>query len=273
MNRIKVALIQFGATASKAQNIEKALSMIDSAVTGHGPLDLIVLPEYCGGEPTPENVTEVAESIPGPISQAMQEKAREHRVNLVTGSFAEAAPDGRAYNTTLVYDRRGFELGRYRKTHLMDALAFQESSFVAAGDSLCVCESDIGCLGVMVCYDLRFPELARTLALRGAEILIVPAAFPSGKPLPPRTDHWDVLTTSTALYNLCYVVVANQFGRLVKDYPFGRSAIIDPWGIVVAKAQGREGLVVGEIDLDYVKQLRQDLPTLSLRRPDLYELD
>ena len=124
----------------------------------------------------------------------------------------------------------------------------------------------------MVCYDLRFPELARTLALRGAEAIAIPSAFPSGQPLPPRTDHWDLLTASTALYNLCYVVAANQFGRLGNDHPFGRSAIIDPWGIAVAKAQGREDLVVGEIDLEYVKELRRELPTLALRRPDLYEL-
>lgn len=272
MDRIKVAAIQLGADGSKAENLEKALRMIDESVALHGPLDLMVLPEYCCGEPTSENVAQIAEPIPGPFSDAMREKARAHRVNLVAGSIVEADPDGRTFNTTLVYDRAGEQLGRYRKTHLMDALAFQESSIVAPGDSLCVCESDIGCLGVMVCYDLRFPEVARTLALRGAEILIVPAAFPSGNPLPPRTDHWDILTTSTALYNLSYVVAANQFGRLVKDYPFGRSAIIDPWGIAVAKAQGREGPVVAEIDLEYVRQLRRNLPTLRLRRPDLYDL-
>lgn len=272
MNRAKVAAIQLGADATKSQNLAKALRMIDQAVDRHGPLDLVVLPEYCCGEPTSKNVAEFAEPIPGPFSQAMQEKAREHQINLVTGSIAEAAPDGRAYNTTLVYDRDGKELGRYRKTHLMDALAFQESSYVAPGDELCLCDTDVGRLGVMVCYDLRFPEVARTLTLRGAEILIVPAAFPSGQPLPPRTDHWDVLTTSTALYNLCYLVAANQFGRLGKDFPFGRSVIVDPWGVPVAKAQGREGIIVGELDLDYVRQLRQDLPTLKLRRPDLYDL-
>ena len=272
MNRVKVAAIQLGADASKSDNLDQALRMIDHVVEQHGPLDLVVLPEYCCGEPTAETVTEYAEPIPGEFSEAMQKKAQTHQVNLVTGSIAEIAPDGRAYNTTLVYDRSGKEIGRYRKTHLMDALAFQESSYVAAGNTLCVCETDIGCLGVMVCYDLRFPELARTLALRGAEILAVPAAFPSGQPLPPRTDHWDILTTSTALHNLCYVVAANQFGRLGKDYPFGRSTIIDPWGIAVAKAQGRESFVIGELDLDYVRQLRQDLPTLRLRRPDLYEI-
>lgn len=272
MSRIKVAAIQLAADASKVQNLEKVVRMIGEAVARYDPLDLIVLPEYCYGEPTAETVTQMAESIPGPFSETMREQARTHRVNLVAGSFAEAAPDGRAFNTTLVYNRTGEELGRYRKTHLMDAMAFQESSFVAPGDSLCVCQTDFGCFGVMVCYDLRFPEVARTLTLRGAEMIIVPAAFPSGKPLPPRTDHWDVLTTSTALYNLAYVATANQFGRLEKDYPFGRSAIIDPWGITVAKAQGREDVVVGEMDLEYVRQLRKDLPTLTSRRTDLYEL-
>ena len=115
--------------------------------------------------------------------------------------------------------------------------------------------------------------MARTLALGGAELIAIPSAFPSGELLPPRTDHWDILTTSTALYNLCYVVAANQFGRLGQDRPFGRSAIIDPWGIAVARAQGREDIICGEVDLDYVSALRKRLPVLELRRPELYRLD
>ena len=272
MRRIKVAAIQMGADGDKSENLRKALGLIDQAIERHPGLDLVVLPEYCNGEPTPSNVKEIAETIPGPFSQAMSAKARSKEIYLVSGSFAEAAGDGRAYNTTLVFDRSGMEIGRYRKTHLMDALAFRETAFVAPGDELCLCETDFGRLGVMVCYDMRFPELARTLALSGAVVIAVPAAFPSGDLLPPRTDHWDILTTSTALYNLCYVVAANQFGRLGKDRPFGRSAIVDPWGIAVAKAQGREDLIYGEIDLEYAGALRRRLPTLELRRPDLYKL-
>ena len=272
MALIKTAVVQMGAEGTKTQNLATALRLIDEAASRFGSLDLLVLPEYCYGEPTADNVGEMAESLPGPFSEAMAEKARGHAVNLVAGSFAEAAPDGRAYNTTLVFDRAGAEIGRYRKTHLMDAMAFVESSFVAPGDSLCIIDTDVGRIGVEVCYDLRFPEQAKTMALKGAEIIVVPAAFPSGQLLPPRTDHWDTLVTSTALLNLCYVVAANQFGKLPHDYPFGRSAIIDPWGIAVAKAQGKEDIVYGEIDLDYVKALRQKLPTLEQRRPDLYDV-
>ena len=272
MSVIRTAAVQMGAEGSKPENLSKALRLIDEAVARYGQLDLLVLPEYCYGEPTPENVKEMAESLPGPFSEAMAEKARTHEVNLVTGSLAEAAPDGRAYNTTLVYDRKGEELGRYRKVHLMDALAFEETSWVAPGDSLCLIDTDVGRMGVMVCYDMRFPEQARTLALKGAEVIIVPAAFPSGQLLPPRTDHWDTLVTSTALYNLCYVVAANQYGRLANDYPFGRSAIVDPWGIAIARAQGREDIIYAQIDLGYVSDLRSKLPTLELRRPDLYDV-
>ena len=184
-----------GAGGQKSENLQKALGLIDQAVERYAGLDLIVLPEYCNGEPTPSNVEEIAESIPGPFSQAMGVMARSKGVNLVTGSFAEAAADGRAYNTTLVFDRSGKEIGRYRKTHLMEALAFRETAFMAPGDELCLCETDFGCLGVMVCYDMRFPELARTLALGGAEVIAIPAAFPSGELLPPpdgplgHTDH------------------------------------------------------------------------------------
>ncbi len=272
MNSFNVAAVQLGASGNPEENLQKAIDFVDIA-TRREPVDLVVLPEYCNGEPTPANVEEMAEPIPGPFSEAMREKARACRVNLVTGSFAETAPDGRAYNTTLVFDREGEEIGRYRKTHLMDALAFRESSFVAPGDELCVCNLDVGRLGVMVCYDLRFPEVARSLALKGAELIAIPAAFPSGQPLPPRTDHWDLLTMSAALHNLCYVVAANQFGQLGSDFPFGRSAIIDPWGIPIAKAQGREDIIRAEIDLEYVRDLRRRLPSLDLRRPELYHLD
>jgi predicted amidohydrolase len=271
MNRIRTAAIQMCAGGSKHDNLETALSQIDLTVERFGPLDLIVLPEYCYGEPTPSTVGEVAESLPGPFSEAMQGKAQQHKVNLVTGSFAEAAPDGRAYNTTLVFNREGSLLGSYRKVHLMEGLAFHESEFVAPGDSLCLIDTDVGKLGIMVCFDLRFPEVARSLVLGGAEIIAIPSAFPSGRLLPPRTDHWDTLTTSTALYNLCYVVAANQFGQLNDEYPFGRSMIVDPWGIPVAKAQGRDDIIFGELDLEYLRQLREDLPTLKLRRPELYE--
>ena len=206
----------------------------------------------------------------GPFLKPMEAKAREHKVNLVTGSFAEAAPDGRAYNTTLVFDRQGSMLGHYRKAHLMEGLAFYEPEFVAPGDSLCVLDTDLARIGVMVCFDLRFPEMARSLVLNGAEVIVIPSAFPSGRRLPPRTDHWDVLNTSTALYNLAYVVAANQFGQLNDEFPFGRSMIVDPWGITIAKAQGRDDIVFAELDLEYLRQLRKDLPTLDLRRPDLY---
>ena len=272
MGLIKTGIVQLGAGGTKDENLAKALRMIDEALERFGPLDLLVLPEYCNGEPTIENVAEMAEQLPGPFSEAMAEKARLHKVNLVSGSFAEPAPDGRAHNTTLIFNRKGEEVGRYRKIHLIDALGFVESSFIAAGDELCVVDLDIGRVGLEVCYDLRFPEQAKTMALQGAEIIVVPAAFPSGALLPPRTDHWDTLITSTALLNLCYIVAANQFGKLPHDHPFGRSAIIDPWGISVAKAQGKEDIVCGEIDLNFVKELRQKLPTLEQRRPDLYDV-
>ena len=272
MHIVNVAAVQLGAVGSPVENLQKALDSVDSAVRQMESADLVVLPEYCNGEPTAANIKEVAESIPGRFADAMRDKARTRHINLVTGSFAEAAPDGRAYNTTLVFDRDGEEIGRYRKTHLMDALSFRESSFVAPGNELCVCDLDVGRMGLMVCYDLRFPEVARSLALRGAEILAIPAAFPSGQPLPPRTDHWDLLTTCAALHNLCYVVAANQFGQLGSDFPFGRSAIIDPWGIPLAKAQAREDIIRAAIDLEYVRDLRRQLPTLRLRRPELYQL-
>ncbi len=272
MSQVKVLGIQMLADGRKGDNLAKALSLIDGGVAQYGRPDFLVLPEYCYHVPVPEDVESAAEPIPGEFSEAMAAKARDLGVYLLAGSFPERASGGKIHNTCLAFDREGRQIGTYRKAHLMDGMSYKESDSVERGSSIASFETEFGRVGAMVCYDLRFPELARTLALEGAKILFVPAAFPSGAVLPPRTDHWDLLVRSTALLNLLYVVAVNQYGPLHTDYYFGRSMVVDPWGMPIAQASAGESILFSSFDLDQVEATRAKLPVLVHRRPELYRL-
>lgn len=268
---VHAALIQMGTDRPKRDNLTRIRELVDDAVGGGDARpDLIVLPEYCSGVPSRASAGELGEGIPGAFTDELSSLARRHEVNVLAGSFAEAAEDGRVHNTSLFFDREGGVLGSYRKTHLMDAMAYQESELIAPGDSLTVLDTDVGRVGVMVCYDLRFPEVAQVMAQAGAEILLVPSAFPAGSPLPPRTDHWDTLTASAALLNQLYVVAVNQYGTHGAENFFGRSCVVDPWGTRIAQASGREEIVHARLDLEYAREVRDSLAVSANRRPELY---
>lgn len=267
---VNVAVVQMCASGSKNENLAKIRDMVGEAAGGPQAPDVVCLPEYCYGLPTRSNAQELGEGTSGEFARAMSALAEEHGVNILAGSFAETADDGRIHNTSLFFDRGGEVIGEYRKAHLMDAMSFKESDLVSPGDSLAVFDTDFGRVGLIVCYDLRFPEMIRTLALEGAEIILVPSAFPAGAPLPPRTDHWDVLTQSAALLNMVYVVAPNQFGHAEGENLFGRSCVIDPWGTRIAQASGREEVVHGRLDLGYVSSVRDSLAVYDNRREDLY---
>ena len=200
----------------------------------------------------------------------MSRLARELRVNLVPGSITERTESGKVRNTTVWIDREGEILGRYSKMHLFDALNYRESDHVQAGDEICLLDTDIGRVGIQICYDCRFPELARTQVLKGADLLCVMACFPLGAPLPVRTEHWDLLIDSMALLNQTWVCAANQFGTVAGQHPFGRSRITDPWGTAVAVAGGRPGVIYGVLDLKYQRECREQVGGLHNRRPELY---
>jgi len=271
--KIKVALVQRSGSGTPEENLKKMRVLIEEAVNGCKDLDVVVFPEYCYYAPTSlEESKKVAEEIPGAYTNTMGALAKQYNINIIPGSFIENAQGGKVYNTSPFIDREGRVVSRYRKIHLLDALGFKESDHVEPGNEMCVFDTDFGKVGLMVCYDLRFPELARSMVLKGADIIFVPSEFPSGNPLPPRTDHWDILIRSTALYNLTYVVAVNQFGPLNKDHPFGRSSVVDPWGTITAAASGREEVIYATLDMDYQKHVREKVATWINRRPDVYSL-
>jgi predicted amidohydrolase len=269
---VKVALCQRSSSGTKEHNLEETLKMIEEAVANCRDLDVIAFPEYNYRDTTCEDVGKSAEPIPGPYTDAIAELAKKHNVNIIPGSMVEARDGKRHRNTVPFINRDGLIIGKYSKVHLFDAVGCKESDKVEPGDQVVVVDADFGKVGLMVCYDLRFPDFAKTMVLMGADIIVCPAAFPTGAKLPPRTDHWDVLVASTALYNQTYVCAVNLFGTINNEIPFGRSSVIDPWGTAVASASNKTCIVYATLDMEYQKAVKEKLATWQNRRPDLYKL-
>ena len=271
---VKVALCQRGVTGSKEQNIAETVSMIEEAAEHCPGLDLIIFPEYNYYEALSlEEARANSETMAGRYITEMKKQARRFGVNLIPGSFAETCGE-KVKNTCALIDRSGEVAGSYSKVHLMDAIGIRESDAAVPGDKLGVFDTDFGRIGLMVCFDLRFPEQPRSMVLQGADIIFCAASFPTGSPLPPRTDHWDLLVQSTALLNLTWTCAVNQFGSICggTENPFGRSMVVDPWGIVTASALGRRDIVYATLDMQHQKEIRGRVATWNCRRPDIYTL-
>jgi len=273
--KLNVATVQMTTDdRNKARVVAKTLRMVDEA--GMQGADLIVLPEvWTGLGYTDEHPFEpMAEPIPGPTTEKLAALARRHRA-MIVGSMYERASDGRHFNTAPFFDRTGTLLGCYRKTHLFDAEnrtdippGMMESKKVAAGDEP-VFATDAGKIGVFVCSDLRFPEIARVQALKGARILVCCSAF-----LSPRLDHWEFFLRARACENQVFIVASGQYGHEpASGIGFvGRSMVVDPWGVIMATAPDRECVTLTTIDLDQIEDVKHRYPLMSQRRPDLYGL-
>lgn len=268
---MKVAVVQLNVSEHKEENIEKALRMIDEAAEKGA--NVVLLPEYVDYMDEAHRIVEKAEPIPGPLSELFSQKAKEHGVYLNCGSIHEKIDDQYAYNTSLLFDPNGEIIGKYRKVHLYDAqfkdrFTSQESATIQPGNELVTVETEHGKFGMTICYDVRFPELYRSLALQGAQLIFAPAAFPHYT----GSMYWEALLRARAVENQLYIVAAGQFGVSKMNTFYGNSLIIDPWGTVVAKAPQREGVTIQEIDLSLVDEVRQHIPTFSHRRPDVYQI-
>lgn len=269
-----VSVVQFTASDLDPEGtIKKCLSLIDDAVAAGA--QLVVLPEvWTGlGYSSPTAAKEIAQTIPGPATDALAAKARQHGLHIV-GSLYAHAPNGRLHNVAPVIGPDGTILGSYVKTHLFDAPnrvdikgGLRESEKVDAGSELPVFDTPLGPIGVTICSDLRFPEPYRVLALRGARIILNVSAF-----LAPRVDHWEFLLRARAVENQVFVVGSGQVGiEPASGIGFvGRSMIVDPWGTVIATASDIEGVVTSRIDLTLVDRIRHTYPLLQQRRPAMY---
>jgi deaminated glutathione amidase len=270
--RIRVACVQMTSKADKAANLEQAEGLFArAAATG---ADVVLLPEKWNGIGDAEVLHAIAEPLEGGESvETMSEWARRHGITLVGGSITERR-EGREKlsNTCAVLDPEGTIVAVYRKIHLFDVEAgghvYRESEAEEAGEEPVVVEAEGWPIGLTICYDVRFPELYRVLALEGAQLLTVPAHFTlyTGK------DHWHLLLRARAVENQCYVAAAAQIGETLPGRAsYGRSLIADPWGTVVAQAPDEPTVIVAELDRARLDDVRRRLPSLASRRPEAYK--
>jgi predicted amidohydrolase len=270
-DRIRVACVQMTSRTDKAANLETAARLVaQAAATG---ADVVVLPEKWNGIGDAAFYHESAEPLDGGESvAAMSDWARTHGITLIGGSIVELR-DGREKrsNTSLVFDSDGELVATYRKIHLFDVevggVVYRESESEEPGDEAVVADVEDWQLGLSVCYDVRFPELYRILALEGAQLVTVPAHFttPTGK------DHWHVLLRARAIENQLYMAAAAQVGETLPGKPaYGRSLIVDPWGLVLAQAPDEETVISAELDLAHLRDIRAKLPSLANRQANAY---
>jgi len=270
-DRLRVTCVQLNAGPVKADNLVRAEQLVaEAAATG---ADLVVLPEKWNAYGSAERMQAAAEPLDGGETvAAMADWARRHAISIVGGSITEArAGRDKSSNTSVVFDPSGEIVAVYRKIHLFDVevggLVYRESDAEEPGDETVVSEVEGWPVGLTVCYDLRYPELYRALAVAGAEILTVPAAFT----LSTGRDHWELLLRARAVENQCFVVAANQWGRAEGGKEsYGRSLIVDPWGVVLAQAPDEDCVVTAELDRARLREIRRTLPSLANRRPAAY---
>lgn len=272
MTKFIAAAVQMDSQDDKMANLAAAEGYIREAAARGARL--VVLPEsmnYIG-----RDMAQEAEAIPGgPTFQRLSGLARELDLWLEAGSIYESNPEdpARPFNTTFLIRPDGTLAAKYAKLHPFDVVlpngvTSRESDRVCPGKKLTVAETDLGKVGLGICYDIRFGEMFRIMALEGAKLFAVPANFTvnTGK------DHWEVLLRARAIENECYVIAPNQMGKKPRFTAYGNSLMVDPWGTVIARASDKPGVITAEIDLDYVTKVRQSTFTLDNRRPDVYQL-
>jgi deaminated glutathione amidase len=269
---LRVACVQLNARAPKPDLIERAEKLVARAASTGA--DLVLLPEKWTGIGPPDVIRSVAESLDdGEATQAMRGWARAHGITLVGGSIVERREDReKLSNTCVVFDPDGEIAAVYRKIHMFDVEVgghvYRESETEEPGDRPAAAEVEGWKVGLTVCYDLRFPELYRILALEGCEAITVPAAFTlyTGK------DHWELLLRARAVENQCYVVAANQWGSFTDGKAaYGRSSIIDPWGVVLAQAPDEDTVISAQLDRVRLEEVRRSLPALANRQSAAYQ--
>ena len=270
--KYKIALVQMDTQNDKGKNMETALRYADEAAK-EGAL-LVCFPEVMNL--IGRNVGEGGgrEPVPGYSTKLLMEKAKEKGIFIHGGSITEEIPgERRAYNTSVLIGPDGRILSEYRKLHtfditLADGKAFRESDRVCPGESMETVTTELGVFGISICYDVRFPELYRLLALKGAQVIFVPASFTKET----GEAHLEALLRARAIENGCYLVSAAQTGTKPAYTAYGNSMVIDPWGRVTARAGTEPGILYGEIDLAYEEEVRRQMPSLKNRRSDLYDV-
>ena len=268
---MKIGIAQMNTQDDKSKNLVQAEELIDR-LAAQGA-QFIILPEYFHFLGQEEDMPKNAESMEGQSLELNRRKAQEHRVHLHSGSFLEKENDN-IYNTSAVIDPRGNIIAKYRKIFLFDVetpggFVYKESATITSGNEVVTFKVGDIIFGMSVCYDLRFPEMYRRLMKMEAQVILVPAAFT----LQTGRDHWELLLRARAVENLSWVISSAQWGPHPPNFTcYGRSMVINPWGLVVAQAPDGVSCLTAEIDMDIVKGTRLTFPALSHTREDLFPL-
>jgi predicted amidohydrolase len=274
MRKYLVGMVQLNTQDNLEKNLEAIKGGIEKAA-GKG-VRLVTLPEavsFIGDRSLPGSPQ--SEDETGPTFTLVSGLAKKHGVYIHGGSWSEKkGGDKRGFNTSFLFSPQGELIAKYRKIHtfditLPDGSAARESERVAPGDRIVTADTELGVLGFSICYDLRFPELFRLLAMKGAQVIFLPANFttPTGK------DHWEPLIRARAIENSCYIIATGQWGKNARMIAYGSSLVADPWGTVIARAKEETGVTLAEIDLDYLDAVKGRMQTLENRRQDVYRLE
>lgn len=263
------ALVQMDSREDESRNLEAAAGKVREAARQGA--DLVMLPEtvdFIG-----RDMRSHGKTVPGPVTELFRELARENHIYLHCGSITEAAGEEKCRNTSLLFDPRGEIAGRYSKLHMFDVeLAggkmIRESAQIAGGSQVVLSKTELGMLGFGICYDIRFPEIFRIMGKHQAQVILVCANFTD----PTGQAHWEPLLRARAIENTCYILACGQCGEKWNYTAYGNSMIVDPWGRIVVRADKKEQILMGEIDMGLADKTRRQIPCLDNIRQDVYEL-
>ena len=263
---MKIAVVQLKASTNKETNLKKIINYISEAAKNQA--ELIAFPEfmmfYTNSLQTSSQLANLSETINGNFVKTIAKTAKENQIQVVGSFYEKSNKKDRVYDTSFVISKSGKIISTYRKIHLYDALGFRESDKMLSGSKISKpVKTSMGKVGMMICYDLRFPEMSRSLAAAGSEILVVPSAWVKGD---MKEEHWLTINKTRAIENGCYVISPDQVGNIY----CGRSIVVDPYGKILLDMKKKQGMGYVNIDLKRITQIRNLLPLLKNRRTDIY---
>ena len=272
MKSIKIAQFQ----TLVPQEKEQTLALVEQVCreTAAQGVDIVTLPEMFCCPYEPKNFPIYAEEDGGYVWTTCAQIAQKHNIYLSAGSVPEKDKSGNIFNTAYVFNREGKQIAKHRKIHMFDinvknGQSFKESDYLAAGNTVTTFETEFCTFGLCICYDFRFPELGRLMALQGAQVILVPAAFN----MTTGPAHWDLTFRSQALSNQAYVVGTSQARNSSAFYvSWGHSLVVDPWGKIIQQTDEKTSVQITDLDLSRVSEIRSQLPLLQHRRTDVYSL-
>jgi len=271
MMKFNLALCQMNVEEDKKANIKKAESMI--CASAKNGADFVILPEMFNCPYDNSEFKEYSEDINGETVSRISNVAKENGVYVVAGSIPERQ-EKQLYNTSFIFNRKGEVIGKHRKMHLFNInisgkIQFRESDTLSAGNAITVVDTEFCKIGIAICYDIRFPELLRMMALEEAKLIIIPAAFN----MITGPAHWEEVIRVRAIDNQVFMAACSPARNEKSTYvAYGHSMLVDPWGTILEKAGVGEEIIYGCVDLEQIEKVRNRLPLLQNRRTDIYEI-